>query len=188
MLWFYALFPYLLLCVILPASLARLFREVPLAINLVWLYFESLPQQKFVKERFGENYRKKSWTIPLAIAVPLVGLVAIGMFANVSDDSTVALVRTGYLKDYPGTPIGIAFDHFLGNPRWDSGKSSTGQMFVNVQGEMTYVDKPVHATVQFLVNPTAGRFEVGAFELNGVPQNQLLMMGLIAKVFEDFRK
>jgi hypothetical protein len=192
MIWFYALFPYFLLCAVTPDSTASFFRYVSLAIFCAWVYFESEPQRKYVTERFGKNYRRKSWLVPSVIGIPIFCFLVLGVFAGFANlqvnDSTVALVRTGYLKSYPGTPIDIAFDHFLGNPRWESGKSSSGQVFVNVEGEMTYVDKPVHATVQFLVNPNSGTFEVGAFELNGVPQNEILTLALIAKVFDDFRK
>lgn len=188
MLWFYALFPYFLLCVILPASLAQLFREIPLAINLVWMYFEAEPQRKFVNERFGKNYPRKSWGIPLAIATPLIALVIIGLLANSSNDSTVALVKNGYLQSFPGTPIGKAFDNFFSRAKWESGQSSTGQNFVNVEGGMTYQDKSVQAKVQFSVDLTTKQFEVGAFELNGIPQNRLLTMALITKIFKDVQK
>ena len=73
-------------------------------------------------------------------------------------------------------------DGFMSSPRWESGKTESGQEFVNIRGGVTYLEKPVDAAAQFFVDRKAGTFAFQAFELNGIPQNQLIQRELIQKM------
>lgn len=70
----------------------------------------------------------------------------------------------------------------MASPRWESGKTVSGQEFVNIRGGVAYLQKPVDAAAQFFVDRKAGTFAFQAFELNGIPQNQLIQQELIQKM------
>jgi uncharacterized protein YecT (DUF1311 family) len=53
-------------------------------------------------------------------------------------------------------------------------------VFVNVEGDITFQDKPVRAMVQFIVEGES--FSFSAFEMNGVPSANLIAIGLLNKM------
>ncbi len=202
MIWCYATIPYALLCLVTPDSpfWTGFFRLVSTTILILWIVIEAGPQIRLVKKQFGDNYPRKKWGLPLGIAGGcLLGFCVLSIAAVLSDDDQsslsffgesgdIQMVRNGYLYDYPGTPVGKAIDHFLASPRWEKGTTAAGQHFVNVRGGMTYQGKPVNATIQFLVNREAKRFEFYAFELNDIAQNEVMKHALMQKVFEEYRR
>jgi len=199
MIWCYATIPYLLLWLFTPYSAFwnGFFRFTGAAALIAWIIVEATPQIRFVKKQFGDNYPKKKWRLPLGIGCAcLLAFCFFAVVAAIDDDalsvfdesSDIQMVKNGYLFDYPGTPVGKAIDHFLANPKWKTGTTTAGQHFVNVRGGMTYQGKPVNATIQFLVNQEAKRFEFYAFELNDIPQNEVMKHALMQKVFEEYRK
>jgi hypothetical protein len=46
------------------------------------------------------------------------------------------------------------------------------------------MEKTVNARVQFVVHESDSAFEVYAFEMNGIPQNDIMKQVLIAKMHE----
>lgn len=122
--------------------------------------------------------------VVLLLLVSCAGLAIIGN-SRVDQNSDIAFVKNSSLdEDRPGVSIEALANNFFGNPRWTSGKSASGQRFVNVTGDMTYMNKKVKGVLQFFVSDDS--FEVGAFEINGVPQNQLVTAGLLIKMYEKF--
>ena len=93
-----------------------------------------------------------------------------------------ALVRNGKLEQCPKSTLGQMADSFLSSPAWEKGKTRDGLEFVNVRGGLIYLDKPVEAAVQFMVDRKAEKFTLHAFELNGIPQTGPFRRALIRKM------
>ncbi len=74
-------------------------------------------------------------------------------------------------------------DGFMGAPSWESGKSEGGQMFVNVEGDISYADKLVRGKIQFLIK--GNEFSFNAFEMNNVPSPNLIAVGLLRKMCDS---
>lgn len=98
------------------------------------------------------------------------------------DSELVSMVQNGKLQWCPNSTVKQMADGFMASPRWESGKMKNGQEFVNIRGGVTYLQKPVDAAVQFVVDRKAGTFAFQAFELNGIPQNRLIQRELIQKM------
>lgn len=106
---------------------------------------------------------------------------------NRSDsDKYVRMVKTATLEAYPQKTVGDAFDDYLKNPKWESGLSEDGIRFVNVSGKIYIYDKETDIVVQFVFkDEKAGIFSYNACELNGVPQNDLFVWGLLEVVYNE---
>ena len=128
--------------------------------------------------------KKKSKKIPIILAVVAVIVVIIIASGSSSDDRYVKMVKEGRMDNYPQKTVGRAFGDFMGNAKWESGRSEEGQRFVNVRGRIMYADKEVEALVQFFVDHDKGRFEYHACEFNGIPQNEVIFWALLEKVYE----
>jgi len=118
-----------------------------------------------------------------------VGILALGGIVHTvrtgrsSEDRLVRIVKDGHLTQYPKVTVGRAVDGFFGDPKWESGTADDGSSVVNVTGKIQFMDRDVNARVQFVVHSSDSTFEVYAFEMNGVPQNDLMKFGLLAKMF-----
>lgn len=99
------------------------------------------------------------------------------------DSAEVKKVKGGVLQMCPNHTVEQMVNGFMGSPSWKSGKSDDGKVFVNIEGDITFSDKPVRATVQFIVE--GDNFEFGAFEMNGVPSANLIAIGLLGKMCES---
>ncbi len=157
--------------------------------TLIWAPHlpEWTPAQRLIRAKRGMATPLKVLLIVagclLATAV-LGGLVHAAKTGGVSEDRLIRIVRNGHLRQYPDKPIGKAVDGFFGDPKWESGTAEDGNSIVNVLGTMRYMDKPVNARVQFVVDESNRTFEVYAFEMNGIPQNDIMKQVLIAKMHE----
>lgn len=99
------------------------------------------------------------------------------------DSTEVKQVKGGILQLCPSHTVDQMVNGFMGSPSWTSGKSTDGQVFVNVEGDITFHDKPVKAMVQFFVN--GDNFAFNAFEMNGVPSANIIAIGLMNKMCES---
>lgn len=101
-------------------------------------------------------------------------------------DKYVRMVKTATLEAYPQKTVGDAFDDYLKKPKWESGLSEDGVRFVNVSGKILYYDKEADIVVQFVFeDEKAGTFSYNACELNGIPQNDLFVWGLLEVVYNE---
>lgn len=101
-------------------------------------------------------------------------------------DKYVRMVKTATLEAYPQKTVGDAFDDYLKNPKWESGLSEDGIRFVNVSGKILIYGKETDIVVQFVIkDEKAGIFSYNACELNGVPQNDLFVWGLLEVVYNE---
>lgn len=114
-------------------------------------------------------------------------LLVFGMAGCVFDDEKVSAVKNGHLSDYPAVTVGEAFDSFFASPEWKSFKSDKGKNIVEFTGKCRYQDVDVTAKMQFVVSGNKA-FEIDFFSLNDIPQNKLLLAGLMGKVFEKAEK
>jgi hypothetical protein len=130
---------------------------------------------------------KKETSLRTGMAATFGGLAVLALGWNVIlvDSADVQRVKGGSLQSCPHATVDQMVNSFMGSPSWDSGTAENGQKFVNVGGDMTMHDKPVRALVQFMVDPADNTFQFQALEMNGVPQINLLAIGLMNKMCES---
>jgi hypothetical protein len=104
-------------------------------------------------------------------------------------DPAVHAVRAGTLDAYPDITLGEALENFMSDAKWESGKANDGQTYVNIKGGILYQEKPATALVQFRLDTMGSRFEPNAFEINGLPQPNILMYhALVTKAYEELQQ
>lgn len=96
----------------------------------------------------------------------------------------VSLIKNGTLENYPEKNLGIAIDNYFGTPYWTSGESEDGEKFVNIEGRILFMDKEVDALLQYTISADNTSFEYSALELNGIPQSNLIYLGLIESMYK----
>lgn len=116
---------------------------------------------------------KKTVSLTLCAAISML-VVACG------DSSEVKMVKSGVLQLCPSHTVEQMVDGFMGSPSWETGKGENGIVFVNIEGDITFHDKPVRALVQFIIN--GDNFSFSAFEMNGVPSANMIAIGLLNKM------
>lgn len=139
------------------------------------------------------NGKNKSLRTALLIGLGAFFLIIFSIFASknvIFNSKAENIVKTGHFNSHPEETIGKAVDGFFGDPSWDSGigddndEETRGKSLVNAKGKIKFMNKEVNAHIQFIVNEKDQTFELHAFELNGIPQNQLMIIGLIDKMYE----
>lgn len=68
-------------------------------------------------------------------------------------------------------------NNYIDNPNWQAGKTTDGNIAVNISGEITYLDKPAKALIQFYIK--GKEFEFNAFEINDIPQTEIIFYTLL---------
>lgn len=188
MIWFYSIFGFIFLGLITPDDdfTLKIFRFGGLGVLAAWSIFSAQHQINYIKERFGNDYQRRSWGKPLGIASAslCILLVFAGLPTLLGTPAEVLTVRYGKLDAYPGISLGNAIDEFLSDPEWSVSESEDGNHFVNITGGMTYQEKPVKALLQFLV--VDDRFEFTTLEFNGIIQNEIMRVSLMEKMMSDF--
>ena len=117
-----------------------------------------------------------------------------------STDENVLFVKNGSPSGYPDQTYGEAFEDFFTSPTWkyfsgtkegpdDDGDGEPDSIEKNIDvveftGYCMYQDVEVKALIQFTLDKEAGTFEPTFLSLNDVPQNGLMLIGLINKVFD----
>jgi len=102
-----------------------------------------------------------------------------------ADNKYVQMVKGGYREGNPDLTYDDAFNAFFGTPRWKYFKGEDEQDVVEFTGDCTYQDTPVKARIQFVVDEENGTFEATYLAFNEVPQNMLMLSGLIETVFSE---
>lgn len=183
--WFYAG---------LAIHVVLLFASVPLSISapvsfwflIIWYFAAGRAQVHFVKEKLSGNYQKKSFALPLLAGIGymfVLGLMLTTFQDGALDSKEVRMVKGGVLESCPSHTVGQMADGFMGSPSWNSGSSNEGVKFVNVSGDIVFHDKPVRATVQFVID--GDRFSFNAFEMNDVPSANIVAIGLLKKMCDS---
>ncbi len=120
--------------------------------------------------------------VGIVVGLIIVAAVVLNVVGGGGDSELVSMVQGGKLEWCPNYTVKQMADSFMASPQWESGKMESGQEFVNIRGGITYMQKPVDAAAQFLVDRKAGTLAFEAFELNGIPQNRLIQRELIQKM------
>jgi len=126
----------------------------------------------------------KKLSLLLMAAILTLCTACSGGAPSVTEDKYVRLVKGGTLNEYPQASVGEAFGGFLSNAKWKSLVADDGNRYVNVTGGATYLEKDVEIVVQFLVDYDEEMFEIYAFEINGVPQSNYILWGLLEATYE----
>ncbi len=108
------------------------------------------------------------------------------------DDVHVLMVKGGKPEKYPDITFGEAFDNFFGTPSWkyfQGTQDDSEEVFdvVEFSGTCLYQDVPVTAKLQFVLSDNQDTFEASYLSFNDVPQNRIIMTGLLTKVFEEYQ-
>ena len=121
--------------------------------------------------------------------------------ANVAqaDDPHIASVKNGHSLSYPNQTYGEAFDNFFASPTWkyfvgtkespdEDGDGEPDGAEENVDiveftGYCTYADVKVKALIQFTLDTESDTFQATYLSFNDVPQNMLMLYGLLSAVF-----
>lgn len=108
---------------------------------------------------------------------------------NTEPDETVLSVKNAVNSNYPGITYGEAFDNFFAYPLWRHFKgtakdSDEEKEIVEFTGNCTYQDVEVEARIQFTLYDD-GTFEATYLAFNEVPQNMLMLAGLMETVFTN---
>ena len=118
------------------------------------------------------------WLLVTLSSVPMSSLSDFG-------SSNIAMVKNGSLNNCSGHTVEEMVNGFLTSPSWESGTSDSGTEFVNIKGGITYHDTPVEANIQFVINKNEKTFKFQAFEMNGVPEDNLIAMALLQKMCDS---
>ncbi len=106
------------------------------------------------------------------------------------NENKIAMIRYAENQLYDGIMYKDAFEGFFSNPKWRyfEGKRDGSDDIVETiefTGGCLYREKEVTALVQFELNEDEGKFQVVYLSFNDVPQDALIISGLIDKVFSD---
>ena len=101
------------------------------------------------------------------------------------DDEYVSMVKNGHLNINTSISLGKAIDGFFGSPKWESIIAADGNHYVNVKGDIMYMDKKIEALLQYKVDIKSNTFEFHALEFNGIPQNVIVYSALISKMYGE---
>ncbi len=114
--------------------------------------------------------------------------VLIIMVTGCTDSREVQMVKNGKLSSCPDVTVEQLVDNFMGSPTWESDESTDGKTIVNIEGDITYAEKPVIATMQFVINKKKGTFKFNSLEYNYVPQMDRMASGLINRMCQEIRR
>lgn len=196
MVWFYVGIVFFLLSAFLlaPSGVSGLGGAflIYLIYLVSWNFMSARKQQRAVLAEYGDIYKRQPWAkvLTIGIAAIIMWQIIVSAFSsNVTshafpkasfDSVEVKQVKNGVIQLCPSHTVEQMVNGFLGSPSWNSGKSADGKVFVNVEGDITFKDKPVRAMVQFIVEGES--FSFNAFEMNGVPSANLIALGLLNKM------
>lgn len=93
-------------------------------------------------------------------------------------------VRGAYLSQY-STKVTIeeAFENFFDNCKWTKYKSE-GYTYVAFTGTCLYLDE--RADVRIVFKVTGEKFIVDSLDINGQTRSNLILYGMLSKVYEDY--
>ena len=129
------------------------------------------------------------WDIVLArrrtpMKILPVIFVMVLLYGCGGQSNEVLMVQGGKLGTCPSKTVQEMVDGFMGSPSWESITADDGFKYVNINGDITFQDKPVRATIQFKLDSDK-TFKFQALEFNEVPQNNLFAWGLLEKMCES---
>ena len=120
--------------------------------------------------------------IGIIIVISLVVVLKPDFVSNIFQPG--ANVRNAYLTQYSDTvTIEDAFDNFFDNGKWGTYKEND-YSYVTFTGACEYLGERADVKITFKI--TGENFLVDHLDVNGTMQNDLILYGLLAKVYEDY--
>jgi hypothetical protein len=154
--------------------------------NLGWAIF-LIPVYLWKRSNLTKQSKSYFWVWIVSFIVLLMLTFSstgdISGFDTFGENTEITMVKTGYLTSCPNISIEEAVNGFFGNPSWEAIIAEDGNKYVNVTGDMTYMKKEVVGSLQFRIYEENNTFEINAFEINDLPQNKLMLAGLLADMF-----
>jgi hypothetical protein len=128
-----------------------------------------------------------SWVNKHKIGI-IIGVIILLIIATIfkGGDELIKIVKDGSFDDCRKPTVGRLFDNYMGSPKWKS-FTADGKNYVNVTGNITYVEKKVKALIQFNVDKNNNTFEINSVEFNEVPQSIFIIAGLLEAMCSDYR-
>lgn len=156
-----------------------------IAVCLLKFLVPEAPVNAYANEK--GNLRLAKMKKLLAITATVCGvLFVIIAIAFGSGNSYVEMVKNGFPELYPNITYGEAFEAFFDNCKWEYFASEDGKDVVEFHGNCMYGNDRVAVLVQFVVNETAGSFEVWTAAIDGEEQPPLVYSGMLMSVFESY--
>lgn len=156
-----------------------------IAVCLLKFLVPEAPVNAYANEK--GNLRLAKMKKVLAITASVCGvLFVIIAISSGSGNSYVEMVKNGSPELYPNITYGAAFEAFFDNCEWEYFASEDGQDVVEFRGNCLYDNERVAVLVQFVVNKTAGSFEVWTAAIDGEEQPLLVYSGMLMSVFESY--
>ncbi len=88
-------------------------------------------------------------------------------------------IKQGYFDACKKHTVEKLVESFFANPKWESFISPDDDKYhLNASGQITYDNKTVNAIIQFEMEGD-NRWQINAFEINGVPQDEVMVAELI---------
>lgn len=130
---------------------------------------------------------KAAWAFKLS-GFAILAAAVFFFIGKAEEKKYIESVKNGHPEIYENISYGQAFDSFFSAPEWKYFESTDGNDVVQFSGGCTYQGSEVTATIQFILDYEGGTFTTGAFDLNGVPQNEFMTYAIITNVFDDYGK
>ncbi|MDR2123386.1 MAG: hypothetical protein LBP38_00130 [Desulfovibrio sp.] len=116
-------------------------------------------------------------------------ILALTLFlSGCGDSKEIKRVKSGSFKNCQNKTVEQAADDFFDSPKWESGIGVDGETkglpLVNLKGKMKIRGKEVDAVLQFILDENGQSFKAHALETNGVPQPDIVLIGLLKKMCE----
>ena len=122
----------------------------------------------------------------MKLKLPALLTISSFLFVGCSaTDSRLSLVKNGVMDFCPQHTVKEMVNNYVASPKWSAFVATDGEDYVNIEGEITYMEKPVDMVLQFKVDTDSERFEVNAFEINEVPQNVFMQSALMENMCSD---
>ena len=119
--------------------------------------------------------------IIIGVGIGIFNYFSNGSGGGIGEDTIVQQVKYAKLGSCPEKTLDEMAKGFMGSPSWSSGKSEDGNTFVNLEGDISYMEKKVSALIQFIFNDD-DTFKFNALEFNEIPQNKLIASSLLEKM------
>jgi hypothetical protein len=88
-------------------------------------------------------------------------------------------IKKGYFDSCRKYNVETLINGFFANPKWESFISPDDDKYhLNVSGQIMYDNAPANAIVQFEIHDDE-RWQINAFEINGEPQEDFMIAGLV---------
>jgi len=135
-----------------------------------------------------EKSAARSLLLDLAVGMVVIIGIAVFLVNNPDFVSNIfrpgANVRDSYLTRYSeNVTIEDAFENFFENEKWST-YNEDGYSYVAFTGSCEFMGKTADVKIAFKV--TGEHFVVDSLDLNGIRQSDLVLYGLLSKVYEGY--